>query len=40
LALVKGIEANPDNIKALICMKPLESRKEVQKLSGRIAALN
>jgi hypothetical protein len=40
LVLVKGIEANPDKIKAIVCMKPLKSRKEVQKLTGKIAALN
>jgi hypothetical protein len=40
LVLVKGIEANPDKIKAIVCMKPLKSKKEVQKLTGKIAALN
>jgi hypothetical protein len=40
LVSIKGIEANPDKIKAIICMKPLKFRKEVQKLIGRIAALN
>jgi hypothetical protein len=40
LVLVKGIEANPDNINAIIHMKPLGSRKEVQRLIGRIATLN
>jgi hypothetical protein len=37
---VKGIEANPDEINAVVHMKPPQSRKEVQKLTGRIAALN
>jgi hypothetical protein len=40
LVLVKGIKENPGKVKALICMKPLKSRKEVQKLTGRIATLN
>jgi hypothetical protein len=40
LVSVKGIEANPDKIKAIVCMKPLKSKKEVQKLTGKIAALN
>jgi hypothetical protein len=29
LVLVKGIEANPDKINAIVCMKPPGSRKEV-----------
>jgi hypothetical protein len=40
LVSVKGIEANPDKINAIIHMKPLGSRKEVQRQIGRIAALN
>jgi hypothetical protein len=36
----KGIEANPNKINAIVHMKPLGSRKEVQRLTGRIAALN
>jgi hypothetical protein len=40
LVLVKGIEANLDKIKAIVCIKPLKSTKEVQKLTGKIAALN
>jgi hypothetical protein len=40
LVSVKGIEANPDKIKAIVHMKPPGSRKEVQRLTGRIAALN
>jgi hypothetical protein len=37
---IKGIEANPDKINAIMHMKPPQSRKEVQRLIGRIAALN
>jgi hypothetical protein len=37
---VKGIEANPDKINAIVHMKPPQSRKEVQRLTGRIAVLN
>jgi hypothetical protein len=37
---VKGIEVNPDKIKAILHMKPPQSRKEIQKLIGRIATLN
>jgi hypothetical protein len=40
LVLVKGIEANPDKIKAIVCKKSSQSRKEVQRLTGRIVALN
>jgi hypothetical protein len=40
LVSVKGIKANPDKIKAIVHMKPPGSRKEVQRLTGRIAALN
>jgi hypothetical protein len=40
LVSIKGIEANPDKIKAIVCMKPPQSRKEVQRLTGRIVALN
>jgi hypothetical protein len=40
LVSVKGIEANPDKIKAIVCMKYLKSRNEVQKLTGKIAVLN
>jgi hypothetical protein len=40
LVSVKGIEANQDKINAIVHMKLLGSRKEVQKLIGRIAALN
>jgi hypothetical protein len=40
LVLTKGIEANPDKIKALIEMQGPVSVKDVQKLIGRVAALN
>jgi hypothetical protein len=39
LVSVKGIEANPEKINAIVHMKSLGSRKEVQRLTGRIAAL-
>ncbi|KAL0288707.1 UNVERIFIED_CONTAM: putative protein K02A2.6, partial [Sesamum radiatum] len=35
----RGIEANPDKMKALMCMGPPTSINEVQQLTGRIAAL-
>jgi len=40
LVSTKGIEANPDKIKALWNMKEPRSIRDVQKLTGRIAALN
>jgi hypothetical protein len=40
LVSMKGIEANPDKINAIVHMKPTRSRKEAQGLTGRIAALN
>jgi hypothetical protein len=40
LVSTKGIEANPDKIRAITKMHPPQTRKEVQKLIGRIAALN
>jgi hypothetical protein len=40
LVSVKGIEANPDKINAIVHMKPPQSRKEVQRLTGMIAMLN
>ncbi|XP_066396472.1 uncharacterized protein [Miscanthus floridulus] len=36
----KGIKANPDKTKAIISMVEPSTKKEVQKLTGRIAALN
>jgi hypothetical protein len=40
LVSTKGIEASPDKIRAIIQMQPPQTRKEVQKLIGCIAALN
>jgi hypothetical protein len=40
LVPTKGIEANPDKIKVIIQMQPPQSRKDVQKLIGRVASLN
>ena len=36
----RGIEANLDKIQAILDMKPLRNIKEVQFLTGRVAALN
>jgi ribonuclease HI len=36
----RGIQANPQKIEALRRMRPPSSRKEVQRLTGRIASLN
>ncbi|XP_065631696.1 uncharacterized protein LOC136068463 [Quercus suber] len=36
----RGIEANPDKIQAILDMKPPSNVKEVQPLTGRVAALN
>ena len=36
----KGIEANPDKVKALWNMEEPRSIRDVQKLTDRIAALN
>ena len=36
----RGIEANPEKIKAILDMKPPQNVKEVQSLTGRVAALN
>jgi hypothetical protein len=35
-----GIEVNPNKIRAITQMQPPQSRKDVQKLTGRIASLN
>jgi hypothetical protein len=40
LVFARGIEANPKKIAAIMNMKPLASKKQVQKLTGRLAALN
>ena len=36
----RGIEANPEKIKAILDMKPPQNIEEVQSLIGRVAALN
>ena len=36
----RGIEANPEKIKAILDMKSPQSIKEVQSLTGRVATLN
>ena len=36
----RGIEANPEKIKAILDIKPPQSIKEVQSLTGRVAAFN
>ena len=36
----RGIEVNPDQIKAINDLKPLRNAKEVQRLTRMIAALN
>ena len=36
----RGIEANPEKIKVILDMKSLQNIKEVQSLTGRVAALN
>jgi hypothetical protein len=35
-----SIEANPDKIRAILQMQPSQTRKDVQKLTGRISTLN
>jgi hypothetical protein len=40
LVSVKRIKANPDKINIIVNMKPLQYRKEVQRLTCRITALN
>jgi hypothetical protein len=36
----RGIEANPTKIQAIINMTPPQSTRDVQRLTGRLAALN
>ena len=36
----RGIEANPDKIRAILDMNPPQNVKEVQSLTGRVATLN
>jgi hypothetical protein len=40
LVFTKGIEASFDKIRAILQMQPPQTRKEVQKLTCRIEALN
>ena len=40
MVLHGGIEANPNKIQAILDMKPPQNVKEVQSLTGRVAALN
>jgi hypothetical protein len=40
LVSTKGIEANPEKIRAITQMQPPQSRKDDQKLMGHIASLN
>jgi hypothetical protein len=40
LVSVKGIEANPNKINAIVHKKPSQSRKEVQRLKGIIVSPN
>jgi hypothetical protein len=40
LVSMKGIEVNPDKIRAILQMQAPQTRKEVQKLTGWITALN
>jgi hypothetical protein len=40
LVSTKGIDASSDKIRAILQMQPPQTRKKVQKLTGRIAALN
>jgi hypothetical protein len=40
LVSTKGIEASPDKIKVILQMQPPQTKKEMQKLIGRIATLN
>ena len=40
LVTARGIEANPEKIRVVLQMEPPKTVKEVQRLAGRIAALN
>jgi hypothetical protein len=40
IASMKVIAANPDKIRAILQMQPPQNRKDIQKIPGRIAALN
>ena len=37
---IKGVEANPDKIQAILNMEPPKNIKEIQFLTGRVVALN
>ena len=37
---LRGIESNPEKVQAILEMASLKTVKEVQKITGRIAALN
>jgi hypothetical protein len=40
LVSTKGIEANPNKIEAILRMEPPKTKKEAQRLAGRLASLN
>jgi hypothetical protein len=40
LVSMKGIEANPNKIKAILWMEPQNTKKGAQRLAGRLASLN
>jgi hypothetical protein len=40
LVSTKGIEANPNKIKAILRMEPPNTKKGAQRLAGRLASLN
>src|SRR5215471_16650441 len=40
LVTQRGIEINPEKIKAILDMRPPSTRKEVQQLNGKVAALS
>jgi hypothetical protein len=40
LVSIKGIEANPSKIEAILRMEPLKSRKGAQRLTGMLTSLN
>jgi hypothetical protein len=40
LVSMKGIEANTDKIRAITQMRPSQNRRDMQKLTGRMASLN
>jgi hypothetical protein len=40
LVSIKGIEANPNKIEAILRMEPPSTKKGAQRLTGRLASLN